>query len=555
MFFWKRLAGRVRFGPAISARARQDGARGRRTSRPGVEVLEGRTLLSTGLPGPLPLTTRFSTGDAITTGPDGNLWFTEEFPAVGRCTPAGQVTEFPVTGVGLASSSGVTAGPDGNIWFTLTSPSSPEVVCRITPAGKITEFPVTGLTPDGNSGGITAGPDGNLWFTASNGIGRITPAGKITTFHTGLVAGSSPSQITAGPDGNLWFTDVPLMGTGRIGRITPSGAITEFSLPIAKQSAPRGITAGPDGNVWFTSGDTVGRSTPGGAVKTFPLNLQHTFANGGITAGPDGTLYIASVVNNDLSSVNNRIDRITPAGVVGIVGAGTGVPGAAVGLTAGPDAKLWFIDRGDNRIYTLPLPSRAAPTLLVTDAGGTYNGSAFPARATVNGKSSLEGVAPTLTYYAGTYASAAALQAAVKAGTAHALAGAPVAAGAYTVVASFAGSPNYAAARAQATFTIAKATAAFSHPSPSQAIHAGTASVTLSGRLRVAGSSLAPQGELVSVTINGVTQTARLDANGRFSLSFATARLKRGSYAITYSYAGDPNFKPASDAGTRLTVS
>src|SRR5262249_19128163 len=55
---------------------------------------------------------------AVTTGPDGDLWFTENSGnRVGRITPAGAVTEFPIP---TASSQpfGITAGPDGNLWFT-----------------------------------------------------------------------------------------------------------------------------------------------------------------------------------------------------------------------------------------------------------------------------------------------------------------------------------------------------------------------------------------------------------------------------------------------------
>ena len=53
---------------------------------------------------------------------------------------------------------------------------------------------------------------------------------------------------------------------------------------------------------------------------------------------------------------------------------------------------------------------KATPTVSVSDAGGTYDGSAFPATATVTGvvtgvddspASSLQSVTPTLTYYSG----------------------------------------------------------------------------------------------------------------------------------------------------------
>jgi virginiamycin B lyase len=47
------------------------------------------------------------------------------------------------------------------------------------PALPLTEFLLP--TPHSEPEAITAGPDGNLWFTTAL-IGRITPAGKITTF-------------------------------------------------------------------------------------------------------------------------------------------------------------------------------------------------------------------------------------------------------------------------------------------------------------------------------------------------------------------------------------
>jgi streptogramin lyase len=44
-----------------------------------------------------PVPTAGSGPEAITTGPDGNLWFTEAAGnRIGRITPAGVITEFPL---------------------------------------------------------------------------------------------------------------------------------------------------------------------------------------------------------------------------------------------------------------------------------------------------------------------------------------------------------------------------------------------------------------------------------------------------------------------------
>jgi virginiamycin B lyase len=73
-------------------------------------------------------------------------------------TTTGAVTEFALPANNQLDS--ITTGPDGNLWFTDTGTKS---VGRITPAGVVTEFVVTDAT--GTLGGIAAGADGNIWFT------------------------------------------------------------------------------------------------------------------------------------------------------------------------------------------------------------------------------------------------------------------------------------------------------------------------------------------------------------------------------------------------------
>ena len=92
--------------------------------------------------------------------------------------------------------------------------------------------------------------------------------------------------------------------------------------------------------------------------------------------------------------------------------------------------------------------AQATPTVSVTDGGGIYNGSTFPATATVAGiggigAASLEGVGLTITYYVGSTVSGSGSTTP------------PRSIGTYTVVASFAGSADYAAAQSTpVTFTI-----------------------------------------------------------------------------------------------------
>jgi len=94
--------------------------------------------------------------------------------------PLGSITEF-TAGLNAGSSLNVIAtGPDGNLWFT--DQGSTKAIGRITTAGQITEFSA-GLNAGSLPLGIAAGPDGNLWFTdqgTANAIGRITTAGQIS---------------------------------------------------------------------------------------------------------------------------------------------------------------------------------------------------------------------------------------------------------------------------------------------------------------------------------------------------------------------------------------
>ena len=60
----------------------------------------------------------------------------------------------------------------------------------------------------------------------------------------------------------------------------------------------------------------------------------------------------------------------------------------------------------------------------------------------------------------------------------------------------------------------------------------------------------------VSITLNGMTQTAPLDSSGDFSSTFATATLGvAGSpYTVTYSYTGTGAFTSATDSSTSVTM-
>ncbi len=356
------------------------------TEGPEPRRLDRRTLLSLTVTSfPIPLVGLVQP-DGITTGPDGNLWFAETgADRIGRMTPAGVLTEFPLPAVTVpAGSTGpppgptkITVGPDGALWFT----GIPGEVGRITTAGVVTEFAVPLVPPPaGSSAGtvsteavllaITTGPDGALWFTGVPGeVGRITTTGVVTKFAVPDIpppagspkgTASTPatlSAITVGPDGALWFTGVP----GEVGRITTSGMVTEFAVPDVPPPAgsPAGtastvatltsITAGPDGALWFAGvPGEVGRITTTGVVSE--LTLPASPSSDGVVpqpdeiiSGPDGNLWC---IATDGFGPDIAIGQITPAGALTLFN----VPGnfnVIADLTSGPGGNLWFTEQED----------------------------------------------------------------------------------------------------------------------------------------------------------------------------------------------------------------
>ena len=218
----------------------------------------------------------------ITAGPDGALWFTEQFAnKIGRITTSGSFTEFAVPGWRLQQS-----GMDRLRGRTgRTRRRTAQRQYRADHTGGV--LPIFSIPGGGCPFGITAGPDNALWFTEPcfNHVGRIhyhrhlhplycaDRRIRARRHHAGVGRGAvvrrergrqnrvrhhqrqlhricrsrprptGPKTITAGPDGALWFAGVT---SNMIGRVTTSGSITEFTVPTGTASPSawrRGRTA------------------------------------------------------------------------------------------------------------------------------------------------------------------------------------------------------------------------------------------------------------------------------------------------------------------------
>jgi streptogramin lyase len=272
----------------------------------------------------------------IVSGPDDNLWFTEDSGnQIGRITTAGVIKEFPVP-TPDSHPYGIAVGPDGNLWFTEQMGNK---IGRITPSGSITEIAI----PEGATApqGIVRGPDNNLWFAIGVRLARLTLDGVFTFFPPvgeSVPVSGALGEIANGPDGNIWFTE---MYGNAVGRMTLDGSYKQFHLQ-GESSIPRGITAGPDGNLWFTEEmtDSIGRITPDGDLVEFAIGKNGMPT--GIALGPDGNLWFAGP----------GIGHITPDGVVTMSAIKSSGP---IGITAGPDGGIWFTDVLANSIGHIAL--------------------------------------------------------------------------------------------------------------------------------------------------------------------------------------------------------
>lgn len=192
--------------------------------------------------------------DDIVAGPDGNLWFTQDgkIDSVGKMTPAGKVTEYPLNG-GSNCECGITVGPDGNLW--IAEDWSNHIVKMDIHTGQTTVYNIPG---PGYPPNITTGPDGNLWFTngSSGQIGKFNPTTDQFTEYNLPNSGSLPDDIVADRAGDgLWFTEYEGFN---VGYISLSGKIKEFPAPY-----PSGMTRGPGKDIWFVEQqtDAIGKIT------------------------------------------------------------------------------------------------------------------------------------------------------------------------------------------------------------------------------------------------------------------------------------------------------
>ncbi len=273
------------------------------------------------------------------------------------------------------------------------------------------------------------------------------------------------------------------------------------------------------------------------------------------TADPVLTDTVTGFVDTTVDGV-----AIDDTAVTALSGHGARTPGETV--SGGPYAITQGTLAADGN-YTIQFTGStltitpAKPVVSESAPGGTYTGAPIAATATLTGVGSpanpdLEGVTPSLTYYAGSGTSGTNLGSM-----------APAAAGTYTVVARFPGSADYAPAQSKpTTFTIAPArTTIVLEPHPVLTRKNVLKEVELTATIQPA----APGGGVPTGTVTFEFLTKR--RNKVKATTLGTAALNGGAATLTFKpnkvlnqsltviYSGDPNFVASMMNPTKLTKS
>lgn len=269
-----------------------------------------------------------SSPEGMTAGPDGNIWFAENFNTgvdragiIARITSAGALTEFQIPDQGSqhVHPTFVTTGSDGKIWFAAYDQSNGVYVGSVTTSGSA--FSVYPFTVGASIRGLTGGPDGNLWVTSAGC--RCPAVSKVST--SGVVLGTvfvpkDPGVIITGPDNNLWVVEP---NDHAIVRVTPSLTATSFNTGLA------GLT---------------------GDVVTDGVALYYTASNG-------GQYYLGKMSRTGAAMGYLGVPSASPNNLMPLVYRG------------GTDNDFWLLNSGISQVtfpqilVTYPLPDPNPQTL------------------------------------------------------------------------------------------------------------------------------------------------------------------------------------------------
>ena len=237
---------------------------------------------------PIPVSAgQYARPSTMVSGPGGDLWFSDTVTDsthpgpqfqnfIGQVTTAGAVTLFPIDSMSSQSPSwfSLATGADGNLWFT-EEVGKGFILGRMTPSGVVTQFPIPGHLDWAQ---VANGPNGSLIVTGPNAKGQnevfsVTTADAVT--HDKVPAAISDAFFVylGSADGSLWFTDES--GSFQIGQITASDVATSHDLSHvirARQNLVPSMALGQDGNLYLLN-NAVGMNMTARVYRLSPSEL------------------------------------------------------------------------------------------------------------------------------------------------------------------------------------------------------------------------------------------------------------------------------------------
>ncbi len=372
---------------------------------------------------------------AIALDTAGNLFITDYgYRRIRRVTPGGTIATVagdgtgvtslgsPATNTGFSPPDTIAVDAAGNIVFSNgTSAGAP--VLRVNTAG-VLELVAGSLSFNGNIGntgdgglataanvgrvaGLVFHSSGDLLFLSGDRIRRINSAGVVSTVFGGALSDGGPSinarvfrssftsELAVDPSGNLLVLDeearIRRISAGSISTFAGNG-LSNYGNPPADGTninsftlrGPVALAYAPNGDLYFADYQRIFRVTPAGSVTAIAGNGTFGYSgdNGPATAASiSNSAFTAIAVDsagNVLFTDNNRIRRVTPAGVITTIAgndtsgfSGDGGPASSAvlwvpsGLAFDSSNNLYVADTGNNRIR------RITPAGVITTFAGS----------------------------------------------------------------------------------------------------------------------------------------------------------------------------------------
>ena len=254
-----------------------------------------------------------------------------------------QVTGIGFVWAGLVAAASVFASGDVLAQSTTTSEAAPGA----PPSNGHQVVTLTDTLP-GGVGGVAVDRAGMIYVADfANTVWRVTPAGKVEVFATGLY-GASGNAIDS--QGRLIQSN---FYSHTVSRISRTGEVTTLAAGF---NGPVGIAIGPDDGMVVTncSGNTLSRVSPDGEVTPFAESPLFACPNG-VTRAPDGTHFVVNFSDQKVLSVDEE----------GTVAEFAELPGGGNGHITFAQGSLWATSFRGNRVYQIDLDGT------VTLAGGT----------------------------------------------------------------------------------------------------------------------------------------------------------------------------------------